>query len=455
MAFIDTNAFKKGQLLEDSDQVSWGVEVFENRTLWGVYIYIDLPVHTQRDEVMLQRKKVLRIHMYKGANLKSNKPYELSHYAYVTNTYGLTHWSKQNKLNLIAMKTLSNFIMEHKSETVFWLKNEDLSTLSSSEKLLCIHYFIKNAHLKEFNFYYWEMGLLHNDTKEHNSELKMLDFIANHRKEKSVKKALYTSYKHAINTKQYNPHSDFIFSRTIDDPNLLVKLLSMDIAVKQNIFTDNNYLEGMELINFLKKHYTEKQICRLFVHDLQNNKQQKQYWEDILRMIQRDNAFVELERHFIKTKLSIVPLHDEIVRALHIAEFAYRENAVFVYEEQLISTQSVYTDLDFQLPTSVEELSLWSRLLHNCMFAYTESIQNGSCIIYGVFKEEKLLYAIELNEGKIVQAKAIYNQSVSQEDMKKIKAWHQQYIEFFEQQSPRHLYVSMHADRYIEDASCI
>ncbi len=283
----------------------------------------------------------------------------------------------------------------------------------------------------------------------------MLDFIANHRKEQSVKKALYTSYKHAINTKQYNPHSDFIFSRTIDDPNLLVKLLSMDITVKQTLFTDRNYLEGMELVNFLKKHYTEKQICRLFVNDLQNSKQKKQYWEDILRMIQRDNAFVELERHFIKTKLSIVPLHDEIVRALHIAEFDYRENAVFVYEEQLISIQSVYADLDFQLPTSVEELSLWSRLLHNCMFAYAESIQNGSCIIYGVFKEEKLLYALELSEGKIVQVKAISNQSVPQEDMQKVKVWHQKYLALFEQQSSKHSFVGVHMDRYTEDVSCI
>jgi hypothetical protein len=274
------------------------------------------------------------------------------------------------------------------------------------------------------------MVLLQNYTKEYNSELKMLDFIVNHRKEKSVKRAFYTSYKNAIKCKYYNPHSDFVFARTIDDPNILEKLLSLELKVKQSLFTDANYLEGMALLKFLKEHYTEKQIAKLFVQELSLYKKKRQYWEDILRMIQKDNAFSELEQYFFKHKLTVENLHDEIIRVLHIAEFSSWNNSVFHYEKSLLMTQGKYDDMIFKLPVSAYELSLWSKLLHNCMFAYAENIERGSSIIFAVFKKEKLCYALELSEGKIMQAKAVSNQSIPQEDMKRIRAWYQKYLTY-------------------------
>ena len=320
--FVDTDEFKQGQLLEDSIQIQYGIKLFENQTLWGADIYIDFPVYFQKNKVVLQSKKLLHIHMYKSIDRNHVRAYELVYYPYISSTYGFKIWTKQSKLDLVAINALSNFIMEHKNETIAWINNEDLSELSSSKKLLYLHYFIKKAHLKEFNCYYWDMVLLQNYTKEYNSELKMLDFIVNHRKEKSVKRAFYTSYKNAVKSKYYNPHSDFIFSRTIEDSNILEKLLSLELKVKQNLFTDNNYLEGMALVNFLKKHYTEKQISKLFVQELSLNRKTRQYWEDILRMIQKDNAFSELEQYFFKHKLTVKNLHDEIIRVLHIAEFS-------------------------------------------------------------------------------------------------------------------------------------
>jgi hypothetical protein len=68
------------------------------------------------------------------------------------------------------------------------------------------------------------------------------------------------------------------------------------------------------------------------------------------------------------------------------------------------------------------------------MFSYAEKIQYGHSIIYGVFKEEKLLYALELNEGEVVQAKALANEDIPQVDMEKIEAWHNRYTENIEKQ---------------------
>jgi hypothetical protein len=67
------------------------------------------------------------------------------------------------------------------------------------------------------------------------------------------------------------------------------------------------------------------------------------------------------------------------------------------------------------------------------MFSYAESIQCGDSLIYGIFREEKLLYALELNEGEVAQAKALANQDIPQVDMKKVEAWHNKYRENLEQ----------------------
>ena len=287
--------------------------------------------------------------------------------------------------------------------------------------------FPKASPVKELNFHYWDMTLLKNYTRKYPSEIKMLDHVCNHRKEKSVKKALYHTYHNAIDAKYYNPHCDYVFSRTIDDANLLVKLINIDPDIKQKIFTDDDYLEGMAVIIFLKNHYSEKQICKLFFKEIMN-KQALQYWKDIVRMMQRDNAFIDLEHYFHKVKLTTKHLHDEIVRALHLANFSYEGNAIFNYEDSQLLAQGIKDDLVFKLPFSAEELSLWSKVLHNCMFGYIDDIQRGKSLIYGVFKDGSLLYALEFSGEKIVQSKAVSNQSIPQEDMKKIKKWHSEHL---------------------------
>ena len=314
-------------------------------------------------------------------------------------------------------------IREEPMPNIITIKSSKNSWAKTIENIQITNYLLKHPHIKELNFYYWDMTLLQNYTRKYPSEIKMLDYVCSHRKEKSVKKALYHTYHNAIDAKYYNPHSDYVFSRTIDDVNLLVKLINIDPDIKQKIFTDDDYLEGMALIIFLKNHYTEKQICKLCFKEIMN-KQALQYWKDIVRMMQRDNAFIDLEHYFHKVKLTTKRLHDEIVRALHIANFSYEGNAIFNYEDSQISAQGIKDDLVFKLPFSAEELSLWSKVLHNCMFGYIDDIQRKSSLIFGVFKEGTLLYALELKEQKIIQAKAVFNQSIPQDDMQIIRKWH-------------------------------
>jgi hypothetical protein len=50
------------------------------------------------------------------------------------------------------------------------------------------------------------------------------------------------------------------------------------------------------------------------------------------------------------------------------------------------------------------------------MFGYSRSIHNQISIIYGVFKEDGLVYAVEISNLKIIQAKAMFNRNIPEED---------------------------------------
>ena len=57
------------------------------------------------------------------------------------------------------------------------------------------------------------------------------------------------------------------------------------------------------------------------------------------------------------------------------------------------------------------------------MFGYTRTLHEQSSIIFGVFKAEELLYAVEVNNFIIVQAKAVLNTPIPEGDMQVIKDW--------------------------------
>ena len=425
--FTDIDSFKKGELIDHMEHLHLGIKTFQNSMLWGMYAYMEIPTYIKQEEVVLRKKILLKIHMHKNGNPISGKIYDSYYYSYATNKYNIPIYKAPDSIDLMVMQVLYSFIMKHKTDEISWLEHKDFDDLSVDKKLQQINYLLKHPHIKELNFYYWDMTVLQNYTRKYPSEIQMLDYVCNHRKEKSIKKALYHTYNNAIIAKYYNPHCDYVFSRTIDDVNLLVKLINIDPDVKQKIFTDDDYLEGMELIVFLKNYYSEKQICKLFFKEILN-KQALQYWKDIVRMMQRDNAFIDLEHYFHRVKLTTKHLHDEIIRALHLANFSYEGNAIFNYKDNQVFAQGMYDGLVYKLPFSAEELSLWSQILHNCMFGYIDTIQSGSSLIYGVFKDESLLYALELSGEKIVQAKAASNRSIPQEDMKKVEKWHKQYL---------------------------
>jgi hypothetical protein len=95
-----------------------------------------------------------------------------------------------------------------------------------------------------------------------------------------------------------------------------------------------------------------------------------------------------------------------------------------IYQKYQDEAQMSISDLRFVLPTDTLELSQWAKKLHNCMFGYVNSIKSGISIIYGVFKNDEILYAVEIRSMQIVQALGKFNNKIGSEDMEIIKKWH-------------------------------
>lgn len=225
------------------------------------------------------------------------------------------------------------------------------------------------------------MDLLYHTTTKYPLQIEMMNFIGNHIKKKSIRRGLYTSHENSMKLCGfYTPYSDYLFSRSIENVDLLVKLYSLNPFIKEELFSDETFNIGTAFIEFLKKYYSLKQITEFFITHIQD------------------------KTHY-KTRLD------------------NKEN--FEYDPQHVKAEGKFKNLKFLLPKTMQELHLWSKKLNNCMFGYARGIHAKNSIIYGVFKEQSLLYAIRLKNNKIVQAKGYSNKNICDEDMRVVRDWGQ------------------------------
>lgn len=436
--FIDAQEWESGTKTKIWKHFSWEHELLSDDLAWSVTLFFTLP-RVKEENIVLEKQEMFTISFEKSDVYTNTRP--LTHnYTYpVLAQYKLFIHEDVTEIKKLllqnAKELLYTHIMSNKIAAISWLDERELVLFSIDKKLNCIEYFIKHPHLKEIELFDWKMSHLQHHTKNYPSQDEMLDFIIGAKEEKSLKKALYSSYLNALNTKGYHPYSDFVFARTIDDTNFLRELLSISPAIKEHIFTDETFTHALEFINFLKLHYSEKQITKLFAQEMQDKTHYKAAvlnWRDTLQMLSPQNSFESLGRYFHKVKLTTKSLHDELIRVFNLASFEDQTNSSFVYAPHQLAAQTTNSELRFVLPEDVFELSLWAKTLHNCMFGYVRQIKNGHSLIYGIFKENALLYAIEIHNTKIIQAKAAFNKLVHHDDMQIINHWHQKiYLEAF------------------------
>lgn len=425
--FKDALSFEKMTNTKIWKYFDWNSLTCEDDNTWSVILKYEVPIENSAShKVKLISKDLLHVELKKDGT----STYKIDYKSKIISKYSLfLDDSVQTLKQLLvddAKETLYSYIMLNKSKTIEWVDGKRLKEFSLDERLNYLRYFLKNSHLKEHNFFFWKMENIQHHTIKHTTELEMLDFICLNHKEKSIRKALYKAYENSLKHIGYYPYSDYIFSRTIENIDLLVKLYGIYPAIKQHLFSDETFEVGVEFILFLKRYYSEKQIVKLFIEDIQNAQKYKTrllYWRDTLRMLYSVDAFISLEEHFTKVKLSAKKLHDEIIRVFHIVSYELDAKEVFEYSDIYLSACGLYEGLEFRLPLTVNELSIWAKILHNCMLGYTRRIHQKQSVIYGVFRANELLYAVELNGFKIVQAKAVFNARVTDGDMRVVDGW--------------------------------
>ena len=205
---------------------------------------------------------------------------------------------------------------------------------------------------------------------------------------KSVKRAIYEKYKKQVFKFMYEPYLDYLILNTVDDVNLQRELIKL--FENEDIFISCN-LEG--LIKILKQ-FDKKEVVKFLKKHIFNI--------NIFAKYALQNEITELKNS----------IEDTLLRSR-------LKNKTYEYE---IQTLYKYENLTFKLPKNYYELIDWGDELKNCLDSYVE-VHNKRYLIFGVFKGNKLIYAVNFDKEKkhIVEAKGFANSNICKNDMKKIE----------------------------------
>ena len=314
------------------------------------------------------------------------------------------------------MEKLFTFILQMPTESLAWLKGEEGS-------LDDVIFFLRNPNIRSKEMAKWR-------DKEHflpamNKYVTLeatLFYLLNHRQERSLKRIQYRSYSEMMHRGGYNPTVDYVFSQTVKDVNHLSKILEMNSRMKMKIFNGSRVVNILHFIEFLQLFYAEKHLVKFW---LSINE------DDLKNFLLRDSiAFFEGEvlremfrENFLKSPLNIRAIHHELTRHSRAVEKIEYANQVFYYSDFLLSLQGEREEIEYKLPLNAETLYNWGGLLHNCIFSYRHKLMREESVIFGLFVENRLTYALEIRNYKIVQLSAIYNGLLSPLERAKVYRW--------------------------------
>ncbi len=277
---------------------------------------------------------------------------------------------------------------------------------------------LRHKYLKSSEYYYWkEIDALLPDKNRSYDIAQGIARISNGRKERSVKRAVYTEYLRQMNNERFfHPGLINTFSRTIEDPNILVRLLSLNSL--RNI--EHLWVELEGFIWFLKQFYSEKQIAKLFEIDGEGDEKLFMF-RDTIEMLMYDHEVIE--ENFHKVRCMVAALHDEFSRCQYQNKISQISEQLFVYAKNDLE-KCIYTNgYKVQLPKSNVELYDWGERLHNCLFTYVSSVKKRNSIIYGFFIGDEIDFAVQIRNSQIVQASCKYNAALDEEEKFILHEW--------------------------------
>jgi len=328
-------------------------------------------------------------------------------------------------LRNMALGALASFVMSNKPKQLAWLTRDMIEEFKEESRWRLLSFFLHHSSLKEVAFYFWRRDCFDYITGVATS-VDALEFILAERRGKSVRRALFRSYAEQMSqsSRHYDPTFDYVVLRSFTDPNYLAELLSLPPDHKNDLFADAEVLPVLEAVGLLKAHYDEKGLLALF-RQAMRDKALYSLWVDCFRMLANRQTMPTYRAHFERQKPKVRLVHDELVRIQYYYVVADTTDMVqpFEYEDRYLEAQSDHMGMAFVLPLTAKTLHAWGRDLHNCMFSYADAIKDRRTVIYGIFKENKLTYAVEIRGRKIIQTKAVNNRSIVEDDREIIENW--------------------------------
>lgn len=277
-------------------------------------------------------------------------------------------------------------------------------------------FFLKNQHLRDFDFYYWaDTDMLHANEIYITDALEL---ISNYPKAKSIKKAVYQNYLTQLdNNGKFDSSFMEAFSNNIKDVNILSKLLKLKLEYSMYSNIDKEGLD--EIIVFLKQHYSEKQLLRFFSSkEFSSN---HYLFRDAVSEFLYDKDVIEYK--FRKVPCKVQAIHDEFVRCSREERHKDMQNQRLTYSKQELKPCIEANTYQVKLPKSGKELFDWADELHNCMAGYFEMIKNHETIIYCFFQEDILIFAVEICDNEVVQASGKYNANLTTKEHHVLTKW--------------------------------
>lgn len=303
-----------------------------------------------------------------------------------------------------------------KKHDEFKYRNEFLECKTLEQAAMLIAF----PKLKSCEFFYWEeLHLLPSDKDL--TIIDALDYVADYRKEKSFKKAVYLHYKKSLNkTNKFNFRYIKNIAHYIKDVNLAIRMIKINL--NQHV-SRVKYEALNSFFAYLSKYYTEKQLEKLFNEYAISDP----YW--FIDTVEFFNQFYADDENLSAPLCNIYSIHDGVINSKYYSAILKElSDVTFSYEDKYVNACIIFDAFRFELPQTGIELYNWGETLNNCLSTYYEKIIESESIIYGIFKENTLYAAIEISDNQIIQVSIKHNQSVQKEEKDIIFRWFQQYF---------------------------
>lgn len=135
-----------------------------------------------------------------------------------------------------------------------------------------------------------------------------------------------------------------------------------------------------------------------------------------------------LDASIVKVNCTLKEIHNQFIKLSKKLEYEKKELIKFQYSDIQLNYLKQIDEYTVRLPENNYELFAWSNILENCLASYEYFIESQSTTVYGFFIKNKLIFAVEIKDGKVIQAYRKFNQPLNNSENKILNSWYSEFM---------------------------